>query len=68
MPCSAAYRRAPRNWTFRDAGLHALPWPARALVRLGALAPRRPSLAPDALLEAAEKRTGLDDFGDDAFR
>jgi len=49
-----------------------LPRPVRALNRAGALAGaaglRWPSLAPEALLRRAARRTGLSDFGDDFFR
>lgn len=55
-----------RNWTFRDAGNH--PFPIRALNVLGKLAPHRPSLDPQVLIDSASKNTGLSDFGDTRFR
>jgi hypothetical protein len=46
-----------------------LPLPIRLLNRLpGAIARRLLPLAPDALLSAARKRTGLADFGGEGFR
>jgi hypothetical protein len=45
-----------------------LPWPLRALNRLGGPLARRLSLEPDALCAAAERRTGLSDFGSSRFR
>ncbi len=61
---------AVRDWTFRDAGPHALPLPIRLLNSAGRLfsASRLPRLDPERLIEAACERTGLDDFGDGAFR
>lgn len=47
------------------------PLAVRAINRAGGVARRlgvAPSLAPRSLLDAATKRTGLDDFGDDSFR
>jgi LPS sulfotransferase NodH len=56
--------------TWRDAGRH--PLPLRALNAAGAAAARLglrvPSFAPEALLAAARRRAGLDDFGDASFR
>jgi hypothetical protein len=56
--------------TFRDAGLHSRV--LRGLNHLGGglarLGPRLPSLAPEALLGAARRRTGLSDFGDGGLR
>lgn len=45
-----------------------LPFALRAANRLGAPLARRLSLEPDALCAAAEKRTGLADFGSARFR
>jgi hypothetical protein len=59
-----------RDFTFRDAGLHSRV--LRAGNRLagafeGAVR-KRLSFAPDALLDAARRKTGLDDFGKDTLR
>lgn len=55
-----------------DGALPAKPWPIRALNRAGgALAVaglRAPRLDPERLLAAAQRRTGLHDFGDASFR
>jgi hypothetical protein len=49
-----------------------LPWPMRLANRVGAtlraVGVPLGTLDPDALLDAARRRTGLDDFGDAAFR
>jgi hypothetical protein len=45
-----------------------LPWPLRAANRLGGPLARRLSLEPEALCAAAERRTGLADFGSASFR
>ena len=45
-----------------------LPWPLRAANRLGGPLARRLSLDPDALCAAAERRSGLSDFGSPRFR
>lgn len=56
-------------YTWRDAGLHSRP--LRALNAVGRMAASlglgTTSLAPEALLEAASRKTGLDDFGDDTY-
>jgi len=53
----------------RDLGEPRLPWPLRAANALAApLAPRLVSLEPAALLSAAVRKTGLQDFGSDDFR
>ncbi len=57
-------------YTYRDAGLHSrllrvFNGAGEVLARLGQ---RRPSLSPECILEAARRKTGLSDFGDDAFR
>lgn len=54
---------------FHDAGLHsrALRAVNRAGAALRALGQERPSLAPERLLRAARRRTGLEDFGDDTL-
>jgi len=55
-----------RSWTFRDAGR--LPLALRALNAAGRLAPGKPALDPDAIIEKAMANTGLHDFGDDHWR
>lgn len=59
-----------RTFTYRDAGLHSTPLRAfnLATAPLKVLGIQWPSLAPDDLLAAATKKTGLDDFGDDTLR
>ena len=65
MPVPANVSR--RDWTFRDAGLRSTA--LRGLNALGRrLAPRRPRFDPAGLMEQAAARSGLQDFGDDAFR
>lgn len=55
-----------------DAALPSKPWPVRALNRGGrafaAIGLRVPRLDPERLLVAAQRRTGLHEFGDAAFR
>lgn len=55
-----------RDWTFQDAG-H-LPLPLRLLNAAGRLAPGLPALDPDAMIDKACEKTGLDDFGGDEWR
>jgi hypothetical protein len=59
-----------RTFTWRDAGLHSAPLRALNLATapLEAMGVKWPSLAPEDLLAAAAKETGLDDFGDDTLR
>jgi hypothetical protein len=59
-----------RGYTYRDAGLHSAPLRLlnRVTAPLGWLGVRWPSLAPDDLLAAARKQTGLEDFGADTIR
>ena len=45
-----------------------LPWPLRAANRLGGPLARRLALDPETLCAAAERRTGLADFGSSRFR
>ena len=56
-----------RTYTYRDAGLHSTPLRLfnRAASTLGW---DGPAFTPDAVLEAAAKQAGLDDFGDDTYR
>lgn len=59
-----------RTYTFRDAGLHSTP----LKILNGVTAPLRtlgvkwPSMAPDDMFAAAQKNTGLRDFGPDSLR
>jgi hypothetical protein len=59
-----------RTYTFSDAGLHSRPLRIfnRLTAPLGMLGVKWPSLAPDDLLAAAAKQTGLDDFGEETLR
>ena len=61
---------AAPSYDFRDAGLHSRP--LRTLNALGGalrwLGARPPSLDPDALLDAARRRSGLADLGADTVR
>ena len=56
--------------TYRDAGLHSrvLRGANRLAKSLSGWLDKRLSFEPDALLDAARKRTGLDDFGPDTIR
>lgn len=58
------------EYSWRDGRLRA--WPLRALNAVGGAAARAglplPSLAPDAIVEAARKRAGGDELGDDSYR
>lgn len=58
-----------RDYTFRDAGLHSRP--LRVLNRAGellhSLGLERPTLTPEAILSAARRKSGLDDFGEDTL-
>jgi len=59
-----------RTFTYRDAGLHSAPLRLfnRLTAPLGYLGLKWPSLAPEDLLTAARRQTGLEDFGEDTFR
>ncbi len=59
-----------RTYTFRDAGLHSRPLRVfnRITAPLRSIGVKWPSLAPDDLLAAAVKQTGLDDFGEETLR
>lgn len=59
-----------RTYTYRDAGLHSAPLRLfnRLTAPLGYLGLKWPSFAPDDLLAAARKQTGLDDFGEETIR
>jgi hypothetical protein len=58
------------DFTFRDAGLHSrlLRGANRIAGAFGGSVRKRLSFAPDALLAAARRKTGLADFGEDTLR